>query len=76
MPFCCSLQFNLSNPKDDLGLQPYPIQEKLFVIMSGRDMMGIQINKKHLPIYSLLKLYKFIPGHTPKIVILVPTANL
>jgi ATP-dependent RNA helicase RhlE len=45
--------------------------------MSGRDMMGIAKQElvKHLPIYYL-KLYKFIPGHTPKIVILVPTREL
>jgi ATP-dependent RNA helicase RhlE len=45
--------------------------------MSGRDMMGIAKQElvKHLPIYYF-KLYKFIPGHTPKIVILVPTREL
>jgi len=78
-------QFNL--PKsvqkaiDDLGFTtPTPIQEKTFsVIMSGRDMMGIAqtgTGKTFAYLLPLLKLYKFIPGHTPKIVILVPTREL
>jgi ATP-dependent RNA helicase RhlE len=78
-------QFNL--PKSvqkaiaDLGFTtPTPIQEKTFsVIMSGRDMMGIAqtgTGKTFAYLLPLLKLYKFIPGHTPKIVILVPTREL
>ncbi|MFM9825316.1 DEAD/DEAH box helicase [Flavobacterium sp.] len=78
-------QFNL--PKsvqkaiDDLGfVNPTPIQEKTFsVIMSGRDMMGIAqtgTGKTFAYLLPLLKLYKFTPGHTPKIVILVPTREL
>ncbi|MBP6759531.1 MAG: DEAD/DEAH box helicase, partial [Flavobacterium sp.] len=78
-------QFNL--PKsvqkaiDDLGFTtPTPIQEKTFsVIMSGRDMMGIAqtgTGKTFAYLLPLLKLYKFTPGHTPKIVILVPTREL
>lgn len=78
-------QFNL--PKsvqkaiDDLGFTtPTPIQEKTFsVIMSGRDMMGIAqtgTGKTFAYLLPLLKLYKFAPGHTPKIVILVPTREL
>jgi ATP-dependent RNA helicase RhlE len=78
-------QFNL--PKsvqkaiDDLGFtSPTPIQEKTFsVIMSGRDMMGIAqtgTGKTFAYLLPLLKLYKFTPGHTPKIVILVPTREL
>jgi len=78
-------QFNL--PKslqkavDDLGFKtPTPIQEKSFsVIMSGRDMMGIAqtgTGKTFAYLLPLLKLYKFTPGHTPKIVILVPTREL
>jgi ATP-dependent RNA helicase RhlE len=78
-------QFNL--PKSvqkaiaDLGFtNPTPIQEKTFsVIMSGRDMMGIAqtgTGKTFAYLLPLLKLYKFIPGHTPKIVILVPTREL
>ncbi len=78
-------QFNL--PKsvqkaiDDLGfINPTPIQEKTFsVIMSGRDMMGIAqtgTGKTFAYLLPLLKLYKFTPGHTPKIVILVPTREL
>ncbi len=78
-------QFNL--PKsvqkaiDDLGFTtPTPIQEKSFaVIMSGRDMMGIAqtgTGKTFAYLLPLLKLYKFTPGHTPKIVILVPTREL
>jgi ATP-dependent RNA helicase RhlE len=78
-------QFNL--PKsvqkaiDDLGFTtPTPIQEKTFsVIMSGRDMMGIAqtgTGKTFAYLLPLLKLYKFLPGHTPKIVILVPTREL
>jgi ATP-dependent RNA helicase RhlE len=78
-------QFNL--PKsvqkaiDDLGFTtPTPIQEKTFsVIMSGRDMMGIAqtgTGKTFAYLLPLLKLYKFSQGHTPKIVILVPTREL
>lgn len=78
-------QFNL--PKsvqkaiDDLGFTtPTPIQEKSFsVIMSGRDMMGIAqtgTGKTFAYLLPLLKLYKFTPTETPKIVILVPTREL
>lgn len=78
-------QFNL--PKsvqkaiDDLGFTtPTPIQEKTFsVIMSGRDMMGIAqtgTGKTFAYLLPLLKLYKFTPSHTPKIVVLVPTREL
>ena len=78
-------QFNL--PKsvqkaiDDLGfISPTPIQEKTFsVIMSGRDMMGIAqtgTGKTFAYLLPLLKLYKFTLGHTPKIVVLVPTREL
>jgi ATP-dependent RNA helicase RhlE len=78
-------QFNL--PKsvqkaiDELGfLTPTPIQEKSFsVIMSGRDMMGIAqtgTGKTFAYLLPLLKLYKFTPTNTPKIVILVPTREL
>jgi len=78
-------QFNL--PKsvqkaiDELGfVTPTPIQEKSFsVIMSGRDMMGIAqtgTGKTFAYLFPLLKLYKFSPTHTPKIVILVPTREL
>lgn len=78
-------QFNL--PKslqkaiDDLGFtSPTPIQEKSFsVIMSGRDMMGIAqtgTGKTFAYLLPLLKLYKFTPTNTPKIVILVPTREL
>lgn len=78
-------QFNL--PKslqkaiDDLAFTtPTPIQEKAFpVIMSGRDMMGIAqtgTGKTFAYLLPLLKLYKFTPTETPKIVILVPTREL
>jgi len=78
-------QFNL--PKsvqkaiEDLGfVTPTPIQEKSFsVIMSGRDMMGIAqtgTGKTFAYLLPLLKLYKFTPTDTPKIVILVPTREL
>lgn len=78
-------QFNL--PKslqkaiDDLGFtSPTPIQERSFsVIASGRDMMGIAqtgTGKTFAYLLPLLKLYKFTPTHTPKIVILVPTREL
>lgn len=78
-------QFNL--PKslekaiDDLGFTaPTPIQQKSFsVIASGRDMMGIAqtgTGKTFAYLLPLLKLYKFTPTHTPKIVILVPTREL
>lgn len=78
-------QFNL--PKsvqkaiDELGFSiPTPIQEKSFsVIMSGRDMMGIAqtgTGKTFAYLLPLLKLYKFSPTHTPKIVVLVPTREL
>jgi ATP-dependent RNA helicase RhlE len=66
---------------DDLGfVSPTPIQEKSFsVIMSGHDMMGIAqtgTGKTFAYLLPLLKLYKFSPTHTPKIVILVPTREL
>ena len=66
---------------DDLGFTtPTPIQEKSFaVIMSGRDMMGIAqtgTGKTFAYLLPLLKLYKFTPTETPKIVILVPTREL
>ena len=66
---------------DELGfVTPTPIQEKSFsVIMSGRDMMGIAqtgTGKTFAYLLPLLKLYKFTPSHTPKIVILVPTREL
>ncbi|GEP51212.1 DEAD/DEAH box helicase [Flavobacterium noncentrifugens] len=78
-------QFNL--PKsvqkaiDELGFTtPTPIQEKSFsVVMSGRDMMGIAqtgTGKTFAYLLPLLKLYKFTPTETPKIVILVPTREL
>jgi ATP-dependent RNA helicase RhlE len=78
-------QFNL--PKsvqkaiDELGFTtPTPIQEKSFsVIMSGRDMMGIAqtgTGKTFAYLLPLLKQYKFVTSHTPKIVILVPTREL
>ena len=66
---------------DELGFTtPTPIQEKSFsVIMSGRDMMGIAqtgTGKTFAYLLPLLKLYKFTPTETPKIVILVPTREL
>jgi ATP-dependent RNA helicase RhlE len=66
---------------DELGyVTPTPIQEKSFsVIMSGRDMMGIAqtgTGKTFAYLLPLLKLYKFTPTHTPKIVVLVPTREL
>jgi len=66
---------------NDLGFKtPTPIQKKTFsVIMSGRDMMGIAqtgTGKTFAYLLPLLKLYKFTPGYTPKIVILVPTREL
>lgn len=78
-------QFNL--PKsvqkaiDELAFTtPTPIQEKSFAtIMSGRDMMGIAqtgTGKTFAYLLPLLKLYKFTPTNTPKIVILVPTREL
>ncbi|MFH6997001.1 DEAD/DEAH box helicase [Flavobacterium sp. FlaQc-57] len=78
-------QFNL--PKsvqkaiDELGfVTPTPIQKKSFsVIMSGRDMMGIAqtgTGKTFAYLLPLLKLYKFTPTNTPKIVVLVPTREL
>ena len=78
-------QFNL--PKsvqkaiDELGFTtPTPIQEKSFAtIMSGRDMMGIAqtgTGKTFAYLIPLLKLYRFTPTNTPKIVILVPTREL
>ncbi len=66
---------------DDLGfVHPTPIQEKSFaVILSGRDMMGIAqtgTGKTFAYLLPLLKLYKFTPTNTPKIVVLVPTREL
>ena len=66
---------------DELGFTtPTPIQEKSFsVIMSGRDMMGIAqtgTGKTLAYLLPLLKMYKFTPTDTPKIMILVPTREL
>ncbi len=78
-------QFNLPKSIEkaiaDLGFtSPTPIQEKSFsVIASGRDMMGIAqtgTGKTFAYLLPLLKLYKFTPSHTPKIMILVPTREL
>jgi ATP-dependent RNA helicase RhlE len=47
--------------------------------MSGRDMMGIAqtgTGKTFAYLLPLLKLYKFTPTNTPKIVILIPTREL
>lgn len=78
-------QFNL--PKslqkaiDELGLTtPTPIQEKAFpVIMSGRDVMGIAqtgTGKTFAYLLPILKQWKFAEGHTPRVLILVPTREL
>ncbi len=72
---------SLQKAVDELGFTtPTPIQEKSFsVIMSGRDMMGIAqtgTGKTFAYLLPLLKLYKFTPTDTPKIVILVPTREL
>lgn len=66
---------------DELGFTtPTPIQEKSFsVIMSGWDMMGIAqtgTGKTLAYLLPLLKMYKFTPTDTPKIMILVPTREL
>lgn len=76
-----NLPKSLQKAIDDLGFTtPTPIQEKAFpVIMSGRDMMGIAqtgTGKTFAYLLPLLKLYKFTPTETPKIVILVPTREL
>lgn len=76
-----NLPKSLQKAIDELGFtNPTPIQEKSFaVIMSGRDMMGIAqtgTGKTFAYLLPLLKLYKFTPSHTPKIVILVPTREL
>ena len=76
-----NLPKSLQKAVDELGLvTPTPIQEKSFsVIMSGRDMMGIAqtgTGKTFAYLLPLLKLYKFTPTNTPKIVILVPTREL
>jgi ATP-dependent RNA helicase RhlE len=72
---------SLQKAIDELGfVTPTPIQQKSFsVIMSGRDMMGIAqkgTGKTFAYLLPLLKLYKFTPTETPKIVILVPTREL
>lgn len=76
-----NLPKSLQKAIDELGfVTPTPIQEKSFsVIMSGRDMMGIAqtgTGKTFAYLLPLLKLYKFTPTNTPKIVILVPTREL
>ncbi|AWG26691.1 DEAD/DEAH box helicase [Flavobacterium kingsejongi] len=76
-----NLPKSLQKAIDDLGFtSPTPIQEKSFsVIMSGRDMMGIAqtgTGKTFAYLLPLLKLYKFTPTETPKIVIIVPTREL
>lgn len=76
-----NLPKSLQKAIDDLGFTaPTPIQEKAFpVIMSGRDMMGIAqtgTGKTFAYLLPLLKLYKFTPTDTPKIVVLVPTREL
>ena len=78
-------QFNL--PKslqkaiDEIGLvTPTPIQEKAFpVIMSGRDVMGIAqtgTGKTFAYLLPILKQWAFANGHTPRVLILVPTREL
>ncbi len=72
---------SLQKAVDDLGFSsPTPIQERAFsVVMSGRDVMGIAqtgTGKTFAYLLPLLKLYKFSPTHTPKIVVLVPTREL
>jgi len=76
-----NLPKSLQKAIDELGfVTPTPIQEKSFsVIMSGRDMMGIAqtgTGKTFAYLLPLLKLYKFTPTNTPKIVVLVPTREL
>ena len=76
-----NLPKSLQKAVEELGFTtPTPIQEKSFaVIMSGRDMMGIAqtgTGKTLAYLLPLLKLYKFTPTDTPKIVILVPTREL
>ncbi|NHM07149.1 DEAD/DEAH box helicase [Flavobacterium sp. CYK-4] len=76
-----SLPKSVQKALDELGFTtPTPIQQKSFpVILSGRDMMGIAqtgTGKTLAYLLPLLKLYKFTPTHTPKIVILVPTREL
>ena len=75
------LQKSLQKAIDDLGFTtPTPIQEKSFKpILSGRDIMGIAqtgTGKTWAYLLPLLKLYRFTPTETPKIVILVPTREL
>jgi hypothetical protein len=57
MPFC--FHYNLKSvqkPKDDLGFTTLPYSGKTFVIMSGRDMMGIQTNKKTFAYLFLIEI--------------------
>ncbi|TQM41655.1 ATP-dependent RNA helicase RhlE [Flavobacterium branchiophilum] len=76
-----NLPKSLQKAVSELGfVTPTPIQQKSFsVIMSGRDMMGIAqtgTGKTFAYLLPLLKMYKFTPTHTPKIVVLVPTREL
>jgi ATP-dependent RNA helicase RhlE len=76
-------QFNLQNQSKSNRrfrfYNPTSIQEKLFCdnVWSWYDGIAqTGTGKTFAYLLPLLKLYKFIPGHTPKIVILVPTREL
>jgi len=71
----------LQKALDELGFTtPTPIQERAMpVILSGRDMMGIAqtgTGKTFAYLLPILKQWKFIDIHVPRVVIVVPTREL
>jgi ATP-dependent RNA helicase RhlE len=72
---------SLQKALDELGfVNPTPIQERAMpVILSGRDMMGIAqtgTGKTFAYLLPILKHWKFLKIHVPRVVIIVPTREL
>jgi ATP-dependent RNA helicase RhlE len=76
-----NLNASLENALKDMQLTtPTTIQHKIFsVIMSGRDTIGIAqtgTGKTYAYLLPCLRKWKFSKGHTPQIMIIVPTREL
>ena len=75
------LPVSLQKALDGLGLStPTPIQIKSMpIILSGRDVIGIAqtgTGKTFAYLLPILKQWKFLPTHIPRVLILVPTREL